>query len=110
MTGYISSKWNKLNNVEIMGSETAQKASDLSTFFSSLEWIDYDTYVTNNFSDYIASLLRTFLMCSQLYVDISILTTFDLHTITMTGYAINEFDAWLSEKWESYFNFYRENA
>lgn len=101
----IVNKWERLNNPQVMGIEVARKAGEIADFFRSLSYVYYDTFVTKQFSDYVAGMIRGYQVNEQAYDDMHINTTLDLHSVTCTSYGLKYFDSYLSRKWKEYFMF-----
>lgn len=106
----IVNKWRRLDNGEVMGYEVARKARELADFFESLNFLYYDTYGTREFSSYVEGTIRGFQFNEQMYDDMSITTTNDLHDVICSSYGLHEFDYYISGKWKDQFMFALENG
>lgn len=106
----IVNKWRRLDNGEIMGHEIARKARELADFFEGLNFLYYDTYGTERFSRYVEGLIRGFQTNENLYDEMSVTTTLDLHSVQCTSYGLREFDHYMSERWRDYFFFAYKNG
>lgn len=106
----IVNKWRRLDNGEVMGWQVAREARDIAEFFEGLGFLYYDTYGTGRFSTYIEGQIRGFLFNEQLYDEMSITTTNDLHDVMCSSYGLHEFDYYMSERWRDRFMFALENG
>jgi len=106
----IVNKWRRLDNGEVMGWEIARKAREIAEFFESLNFLYYDTYGTRKFSSYVEGQIRGFLFNEQMYEEMSVTTTNDLHDVQCKSYGLHEFDHYMSERWRDYFMFALENG
>lgn len=96
-------KWGRLNNPEVMGYDVARKAGEVADFFRNISYIGYDTYATNRFGFYVECAIRGYQANMQMWDDIYLTTTLDLHHVKCTSYALNDFDYYLGELWKDYF-------
>lgn len=101
----LVNKWERLNNPEIMGYEVARKAGEIADFFRNICLLCYDTYTTDKFSGYVEGLIRGYQCNEQIYDDIHIATTYDLHNVTCTSYGLSDFDDYLCQLWSDYFTY-----
>ena len=106
----LVNKWERLNNPSVMGHEVARKAGQIADFFRNIFLVSYDTYATNKFGDYVEGAIRGYQCNEQMYDDMHITTTLDLHNVTCSSYGLHDFDFYLGNLWKDYFMFALEQG
>lgn len=106
----LVNKWERLNNSEVMGCEVARKAGQIADFFRNIRLICYDTFTTEKFGDYVEGAIRGYQFNEQMYDEMHVTTTLDLHNVKCSSYGLHDFDYYLSNLWKDYFWFALEQG
>lgn len=100
----------RMANAEVMGWQVAEKAQSIANFILDLEFVRYDTYVSNHFDRYVEGIVRGWQINHCEYEGLHILTTYDLHTIQIDSMTYHWMIEDIKESWLPYIEFARDNG